>query len=31
MNTNLLLFTKNEKYQAIGKKPQENIQRYLSE
>jgi hypothetical protein len=26
-----LLYTKNERYQATGKKPQEHIQRYLSE
>jgi hypothetical protein len=31
MNTNFLLYTKNEQYRAIGKKPQESIQRYLSE
>jgi hypothetical protein len=31
METNLLLYTKNEWYQATGKKPQENIQRHLSE
>jgi hypothetical protein len=31
MKTILLLYTKNERYQATGKKPQEHIQRYLSE
>jgi hypothetical protein len=31
MNTDLLLYMKNEWYQAADKKAQQNIQRYVSE